>query len=244
MVDSEQQIRDLADSLQADRLIDVYVGEITPDTKPFRVQQVLLEQLSDYFSSALRADAFVEGERGRLHFPEDDAVPRWTEIDGAKMDTEMLLVNCWVLGDKYRIHTFQDEVMLGMLMSFSKKQGGTYSCDVLKRGVELTSSGSKLRRLKLRRLMAEEVVNTRSVYGQADFDLDQFDGVRFLSDFAKAKEDHCDYGMGFNTEIRFGLQSEATLEAGTGGTWREYMVGNKLPRRVWKWDKIEGEWKF
>ncbi|KAK1059348.1 hypothetical protein LTR33_013176, partial [Friedmanniomyces endolithicus] len=69
--DAGRQFRELIESLPADRLIDIYVGEMTPETKPFRVQQILLETMSDYFKSALQANAFAEGKEARLTFPED-----------------------------------------------------------------------------------------------------------------------------------------------------------------------------
>ncbi|KAK4895398.1 hypothetical protein LTR27_006462 [Elasticomyces elasticus] len=103
----------LSRSLQADRLIDIYVGKVTPEVKPFRVQQVLLGQLSDYFTKALRANTFREGEQGRVHFPDDDSqiwevllnwiinrsVPSYAERKGA--GAQAMFIHCWILGDKY-----------------------------------------------------------------------------------------------------------------------------------------------
>ncbi|KAK0938649.1 hypothetical protein LTR29_009748 [Friedmanniomyces endolithicus] len=238
-------------SLQADRLIDIYVGEVTPETTPFRVQQVLLGQLSDYFDSALKTDTFVEGKQGRLHFPEDNVsawkvllhwaftrmLPHWfkSTAEGNLDDgTAMLLVDCWVLGDKYQIHAFQDEVMMEMLCWLVYSPG---SCDVFKRGVELTSPGSKLRRLMAEGL--EELYED----GYESSDLDQFDGMQFLEDYVQAKRRRDDH-VSQHLATRFGCNGEVTLEAGPGGTWKEYMVGDKLPSRAWKWIEKWGIWGF
>ncbi|KAK1823579.1 hypothetical protein LTR12_001990 [Friedmanniomyces endolithicus] len=246
--DAVAQPKELADSLRTDRMINIYVGKATPEAKPFRVQQVLLEQLSEYFSNALSADTFVEGKKARLNFPEDDVdawkvllrwafthtVPHWTKKMAGKI--EMVFVDCWVLGDKYQIRSFQNEVMMEMLYYYTCNSG---SFEVLRHGVEQTSSGSKLRRL-----MAEEVVAGVDV-GKQGFDLDQFDGMRFLKDYVQAKQrlsGHEWCSRGYAAATRFGGNCDATINAGPGGTWKEYMVGDKLPHRAWKWDITSKAW--
>ncbi|KAK0782581.1 hypothetical protein LTR91_011361 [Friedmanniomyces endolithicus] len=221
--DAGRQFRELIESLPADRLIDIYVGEMTPETKPFRVQQLLLETMSDYFKSALQANAFAEGKEARLTFSEDSlnawkvlmrwaftrTVPRWTDRrddDGIDCGFELLLIDCWVLGDKYQIPAFQDEVMLELLYYYKEE---TIGFDVVKHGVAVTSSGSALRRL-----LAEEVM-TNNMQGGVTEDLNQFDGMHFLADFVTARESYDDTGTkGFFD--RFGKERKATLEAGPG----------------------------
>ncbi|KAK0357178.1 hypothetical protein LTR59_003059 [Friedmanniomyces endolithicus] len=249
--DAGRQFRELIESLPADRLIDIYVGEMTPETKPFRVQQILLETMSDYFKSALQANAFAEGKEARLTFPEDSlnawkvlmrwafarTVPRWNDgrdDDGIDSGFELLLIDCWVLGDKYQIPAFQDEVMLELLYYYREE---TIGFDVVKHGVAVTISGSALRRL-----LAEEVM-TNNMEGGVTEDLNQFDGMHFLADFVTARERYDDTGTkGFFD--RFGKERKATLEAGPGGTWDEYMVGEKLPCRAWKWESDQLGWGF
>ncbi|KAK1062672.1 hypothetical protein LTR74_010128 [Friedmanniomyces endolithicus] len=251
MASPARQSRELAKSLQADRLITIYVGETDGKTKPFRVQQVLLEQLSDYFRSALQTDTFAEGEEGRLHFPEDNlnawkvllhwvftrTVPHWDkDDDGMTIDIELqnLLIDCWVLGDKYHIYNSQNEVMVELLWYYSWHIGEEA---VFKRGVELTSSDSKLRRL-----MAEGIVGIMEA-DQPYSGLDQYDGMRFLEDYVRAKAQYDEDGdnHGF-AQVVFGDESEATLETGPGGRWKDYLVGDTIPNRAWKWDLDEREW--
>jgi len=82
--------------------------------------------------------------------------------------------------------------------------------------------------------LAEEVM-TNNMQGGVTEDLNQFDGMHFLADFVTARESYDDTGTkGFFD--RFGKERKATLEAGPGGTWDEYMVGEKLPCRAWKWE--------
>ncbi|KAK0253278.1 hypothetical protein LTR35_005700 [Friedmanniomyces endolithicus] len=250
--DSGGEARVLAESLQADRLIDIYVSEMNSKTKPFRVQQVLLEQLSDYFNSALQANNFVESKEGRLNFPEDDlnawrvllhwmftkTVPHWDKDDEIAIDEELqnLLIDCWVLGDKYQICAFQNEVMVELLWYYSWHIGEE---ETFKRGVELTSSASKLRRL-----MAEGIVEIMEA-DHPHSGLDQYDGMRFLEDYIRAKEQFDEDGdnHGF-AQVVFGDESEGTLEKGPGGRWKDYLVGDTLPSRAWKWDLDEREWGF
>ncbi|KAK5702598.1 hypothetical protein LTR97_003543 [Elasticomyces elasticus] len=243
----------VARSLREARLIEIYVGEITTAKKPFLVQEVFLEQLSDYFGKALQAAAFREGQEGRLYFP-DDTEDAWEVLlhwvvkrdlpfkpnmgkgaETLQQTEQALLINCWVLGDKYQIHAFQNEVMLEMLI-FYAAMTGFYS--VLATGIELTGSRSRLRRL-----LAEEMVYL--VYEEERVELDQLDAVNsngFMGDFLRAKEMYDWKKAPFTAPGRFCDRAEATFEAGMRGTWKEYMVGDHLPYRDWRWHEKDVNW--
>ncbi|KAK3628305.1 hypothetical protein LTR56_018697 [Elasticomyces elasticus] len=236
-------------SLQTDRIIHIYVGELLPGTKPFRVQQVLLEQLSDYFSGALRDKAFCEGEEGRLHFPEDDldvwevllhwlfrrSLPQWVDVDSETK--ESLLIRCWVLADKYQVHDFQNEAMMDIMMHQSQHPACIRN---LMHGVKVTAAGSKLRRI-----MAEELV--WQVYIKKDIqftELDQLDGPSFIGDFLTAKVHFDQNNNVFAGPAKFGAAMLTTPGEGPPGVWKEYMVGGWLPRRAWRWHDAMKYWVF
>ncbi|KAK5696312.1 hypothetical protein LTR17_024321 [Elasticomyces elasticus] len=238
----------LAVSLRTDRLVDIYVGAITAETKPYRVQQVLLEKLSEYFVVALKRDTFSEGQNGRLHFPDDDVdvwqvllqwaiqrdVPHWESIDGETRIS--LLIRCWVTGDKYGLHDFQDEIMLEALMCF---RGHVEDKD-LHLGVTLTAPGSALRCL-----VAEEMVF--KVYAQKEVtfsELDELDGTMFMGDFLSAKQIFDEDNSAFFTRARFGTQAEAHIGTGPGGVWKKFMVGDRVPQRAWRWETGWNSWCF
>ncbi|KAK4895399.1 hypothetical protein LTR27_006463 [Elasticomyces elasticus] len=237
----------IARSLQTDRLVDIYVGAITVETKPYRIQQVVLEKLSEYFVVALKRDTFSEGQHGRLHFPDDDMdvwqvllqwaiqrdVPHWEGID--EETRVSLLIRCWVMGDKYGVHDFQNEIMLEAL----KCVRGPVEDEEVYLGVKLTAPGSALRCL-----MAEEMVYKVYVENDVAFtELDKLDGTMFMGDFLIAKQIFDEDKTAFGTRARFGTQAEAHSGTGPGGVWKKFMVGTHIPRRAWRWESW-GVWTF
>ncbi|KAK3113458.1 hypothetical protein LTR53_009231 [Teratosphaeriaceae sp. CCFEE 6253] len=242
--DASPALGELARALQSDRLVEIYVGTISDQTKPFRVQQVLLEELSDWFTRALKRDTFIEGEQARLHFPKDDrdvwevllhwaikrTLPNNAELLDEKATQDFLWPRCWALGDKYNAQAFQNAVMMEML-KISHDVG--FHRDEIKHAVELTCSGSPLRRL-----MAEELVwHACHQNGDPEFTgLDDFDGNAFMEDFLRALRTYQDNEIAFSALIRLGGRHEAVVGVGPGGTWREYMVGDHIPRRTWRWE--------
>ncbi|KAK5688512.1 hypothetical protein LTS10_000490 [Elasticomyces elasticus] len=180
--EKESSYLQVARSLHNDRLVDVYVGDIDDETEPYRVQQVVLEKVAEYFAAALRPDTFSEGQNGRLHFPDDDTdvwqillqwaiqrvVPCWQSIDQDVRHS--LLVRCWVTADKYGIQDFQNEIMLEALMSFRISIG----IEALYVGVKLTAPGSALRRL-----VSEELVYKVYTEESVKFaELNELDGTK------------------------------------------------------------------
>ncbi|KAK5730783.1 hypothetical protein LTR15_000721 [Elasticomyces elasticus] len=236
---------DVAESLRSDRLVDIFIGTITADSKPYRVQQVLLESLSDYFTKALRADTFDEGRAGRLQTPDDDGYSwevllHWA-VHRHMVNGHMLPIDCWIMGDEYQIHAFQNEVMLELLMYYSAI---TAEYDILEHGIDSTCP-----RTLVRRLLVEELVEM--VYGTKDVNLDELDnltGVGVVGDILRAKNKHDSNNVAFNACTRFGLEHEGEVGVGPGGTWRdtwrEYMVGNHIPWRPWRWSEDLHGWAF
>ncbi|KAK4962984.1 hypothetical protein LTR10_000611 [Elasticomyces elasticus] len=233
-----------------DRLIEVYVGERRSESKPFRVQQVLLEQLSEYFVKALRRDSFSEGEDGRLSFPEDDldvwevllhwavvrSLPAWSSTNGK--EKEALLIRCWVLGDKYQLSPFQNEVMLDLIMYQSTDLAGVEN---LMLGVKLTRPGSELRRV-----MAQELVWRIQAHGDVEVSqISELDGTMSTVDFLKAQTEYYeDKDMAFTGQSKFGSTPPSDDVLGPQGIWKEYMVGDFVPQRAWLWNKSIDMWTF
>ncbi|KAI6790266.1 hypothetical protein KC332_g18385 [Hortaea werneckii] len=145
------EIREFANSLKSDRLIRIKVGS-NKDDEPFLISQRRLESVSEYFRKALRQDSFKEGRTRQIDFPEDD-YDAWTVLvfwmmktfDIAKEElTPELLIKSWVLGDKYEIPEFQDQIMLELLFTFEEDYATE---DIIRLGSGLSPTGSVLKRL-------------------------------------------------------------------------------------------------
>lgn len=176
-------------SLEADRIISIYFSD---KTKPVRLQQCLLESVSEYFVKALRNEHLGStGEAGILRFPED-RVDTWNVFlywllkrempkDVLKVN-DLLAVRCWVLGDKYDIPVFQNLAMVALIRKYDNESP---SLEVIKEAVSNTRQGSVLRRI-----MAEEcVVRLQRLEPDAlsPNDMDQLDGYGFMRDFFEAQ---------------------------------------------------------
>ncbi|SMR60393.1 unnamed protein product [Zymoseptoria tritici ST99CH_1E4] len=140
------------------RLIKISIGE---SEEVFHVQQQVLENLSQYFVSALKRDTFVEGKIGALDFPEDEVdvwrvlvhwvitrrLPRsFLEKDFLRGAIDLhLAVKCWTTGEKYGIGEFQNTVMLHILRRLDIMQSSTpaqsFDIDVVRVAFELTGDG-------------------------------------------------------------------------------------------------------
>lgn len=175
-------------AFQSDRLVKIFVGQNAEATKPFLVQQVLLENLSPYFTKALRQDGFREGKQGSLTFPDDDRLAweillYWIVkrevlwLEGNIMDC----ISCWALGDKYGIVAFQDEAMLELLRYFNKHWLGLKQ---LSKGLEFSPCGSKMRLL-----LAEEIVYAMDSHGWKYEEVEEVvDGKGLIADMLRAQE--------------------------------------------------------
>ena len=232
--------------------MEVYVGEQTNGGKPLLVQQSILQSLSDYFTKALRPEAFSEGRAGQLQFPEDGidtwelllswavkrSMPSWPFADSlSDVCRETLLTRSWVLGDKYQILQFQDEVMVELLSFYAESSGHQAE---IKHAVSITAPGSKLRRL-----MAEELVHLIYDYdGMKMEKLDDFDGLGFFAEFNATRDRLQNSQQSSDSLYRFGRTADAFDVHGPAGSWRKYLVGDCLPRRQWRWDATEDIWRF
>lgn len=166
-------------TLLSDRLVKIYVGK---QPEPYLVQEVTLRSISDYFFRALRHEASLSGEKGVLSFPEDnrdawDVLLYWKFYELLEYghiehpDSKMkLLVECWVIGDKYDIELFQDDVMWELIKMIETRAP---KLDTIKLAFDNTTAASPPRNL-----MAEELLSFMENEGKVDrSDLDLFDGV-------------------------------------------------------------------
>ncbi|SMR63505.1 unnamed protein product [Zymoseptoria tritici ST99CH_3D1] len=158
MEDEDQLIDDL---LEKSRLISIFIGG---SHNALQVQQQVLENLSPYFSNALKVDRFKEGRDGVMRFPEDEMdvwktllqwvfcrkLPKSLNTRNGKLteDDLHLAVRCWTTGDKYGIKDFQDTIMLRILRHLDKlplfKMIGVH---IVLIAFERTPPGSLLRNL-------------------------------------------------------------------------------------------------
>ncbi|KAI6891253.1 hypothetical protein KC318_g13908 [Hortaea werneckii] len=238
------EIREFANSLKADRLIRIKVGS-NKDDEPFLISQRRLESASEYFRKALRQDSFKEGGTGQIDFPEDD-YDAWAVLmfwmmsafhiakDKLKPD---LLIKCWVLGDKYEIPEFQDQIMLELL--FMVQYNDTE--DIIRLGSELSPAGSVLKRL----IAEEAAVALKN--NNVDFESLEaaFNGNGMLRDFVLAR-DNCEadfdfYLRRFDSLAAQGLYSQDGKgnEEWRSPTWQNYMISNGS-RPQWLLDEIDG----
>ncbi|EMC91599.1 hypothetical protein BAUCODRAFT_298803 [Baudoinia panamericana UAMH 10762] len=208
--DVEQPAKGLLQSLKSDRLVKIYVGD---EAQPYFVQQLVLEEQSSYFTKALQANAFSEGQTACLRFLDDSAVA-WTYFfhwtfrslltdgeDGNYKEED--LIQCWIFGDK----------------------PATWEC--LKHGVLNSPPASKLRQL-----MAEEAVKyvMRTPANRMSM-LDQFDGAAgFTSQLFQALTSY--------NEGAPWLHGRLTACGSDGCTkvWRDYIKGEP-PYKHWVYDK-------
>lgn len=223
-------------------MIEIYVGAITPDTKPYLLPQTLLESTSDYFVKALRSDTFKEGREGRLHFPDDD-IQAWESllfwlikrelpdlVDD--LDEEHLYIKCWALGDKYGITTFQDEAMLELLRYYSQNHTDEQSIAL---ALKSSAPGSKMRRI-----IAEELVILVNDFdmGNAAFEA-LVDGMGIIGEFLSAQERRRKRSWAFG--CRFAKLTAAEIEADEDDRrayWKDYLVGEP-PKKHWAYELEE-----
>lgn len=101
----------------------------------------------------------------------------------AHPDAKMkVLIQCWVLADKYNIKQFQDEAMWELIKMVEHRGP---AMDTIKLAFDTTAPGSKLRNL-----MAEELLYYMETEGKFDhIELDLFDGVQgFAAELMRATD--------------------------------------------------------
>ncbi|KAI6887008.1 hypothetical protein KC360_g1794 [Hortaea werneckii] len=201
---------EFAEALTTDRVIKVHVGE----GKPFLVQQLLLESLSDYFVRALQRDKFSEGIHGELRIEGDDlrtwqVLLHWLfkgVLPSQVNDDPDLLIDLWIVGDKYGVEALQNDAMYALLKHIDTKQ---LSLVTIKKGIDGTAPGTVMRRL-----LAEETI--RAMYGKEPASYEDFvtwNAVGIVSDVLRAKDS---YGaQGYQILSRF-LKK--------GPLWKEFML--------------------
>ncbi|KAI7234368.1 hypothetical protein KC330_g4857 [Hortaea werneckii] len=205
---------EFAEALASDRFIKIYVGE----GQPFLVQQLLLESLTDYFVRALKRDTFSEGIHGELRIEGDDrrtwqALLHWLfkgVLPSQVEDDPDLLIDLWIVGDKYGVEALQNDAMYALLLHINTKQDDkALSLVTIKRGIDGTAPGTVMRRL-----LAEETI--RAMYGKEPASYEDFvtwNAVGFVSDVLRAKDS---YGaQGYQILSRF-LKKSAL--------WKEFML--------------------
>lgn len=116
--------------LKSDRLIKIFIGD---ENEPFLVQERLLTNASEYFAKALKHEQSLGSEPGILRFPEDGPVLQpwgvmlfWLvhkrlPFDPLKTKHLVLCVNAWILGDKYLMPRFQNDIMTKFMTHFRRK---------------------------------------------------------------------------------------------------------------------------
>ncbi|KAI7163042.1 hypothetical protein KC349_g1597 [Hortaea werneckii] len=240
------EIREFANSLEFDRLVKVKVGS-NKNKKPFLVSQRTLESASEYFRKALRQDSFKEGLKGQIDFPKDDydawaVLMFWMmsafHIAKTKLKPD-LLIKCWVLGDKYEIPEFQDQIMLELLFMVQYYDYDTE--DIIRLGSELSPAGSVLKRL----IAEEAAVALKN--NNVDFESLEaaFNGNGMLKDFVLAS-DNCEADFHFYLRRFDSLAAqELYSQDGKGNeewrspTWQNYMISNGS-RPQWLLDEMDG----
>ena len=147
------------------------------------MQQSVLEDLSDYFVSAIKHSHLGGGQQDFLRFPMDD-LNSWSVLlywkmkghipsqsIGTSEEALTILMRSWVLGERYNLPFFQDMVMLELL---NVVDSSWVPVSLVKEGFEGTPPHSKLRGV-----LAEEAF-WWARYGRCNADedvLDECDGV-------------------------------------------------------------------
>lgn len=207
------------------------MGGITSGTKPYLVQQAVLQTTSEYFVKALRNDSFREGREGRLHFPDDDA-EAWEVLLFWMLkrkipdlgSEEQVLIASWALGDKYGIVAFQDEVMLETLKIFNDEW---VLEETIAKAIRLCAPGSKMHKL-----VAEELV--LQVYDVGMVDRDELpsmiEGTGILVEFLGALERYTSDINAFSHRLRRHTEEYPLL-----AHWTDYLDGEP-PAKHWIFD--------
>ncbi|PPJ56521.1 hypothetical protein CBER1_03891 [Cercospora berteroae] len=227
----QSSIAECIGAVKSDRLITLNIGKVGA-LLSVQVQQAVLEAASPWFQKALGDDRFVEGQSGVIAFPEDDTeswkillywllhrdVPMM-EDDATWKDYLNTLVKCWVLGDKYSVSKFQDEIML-LLIQYAYWSRASLQPAEYKKLIEITPADSHLMRL-----LGEEVaVKYRKLSNLTREVANVLDGVEgFWPAFLEAQHGLMWKKCIFDDRLR-GVDSNGL----TTSHWQEYMVG-ELP---------------
>lgn len=142
--------------------------------------------------------------------------------DGLFCGDIILIMRCWVLGDKYAIVDFQDEDM--MILLYESQHNGL-GWDVIKEGVIHSRPGSPIRRL----LAYEAVIQVYEDGVDAEALID-VDGAGFMSEFVTAHQ-------------AFEKNNQHQLWFDEAEQWRDFMAGKSVEKH-WLFEEGEAEIKW
>ncbi|KAK4963049.1 hypothetical protein LTR10_000677 [Elasticomyces elasticus] len=180
-----EELQRVLEKLRNERLIVIFVGK---DAKPFRIQQCLLEGVSEHFKRVFENEERTSDESGTLSFPEDD-ISAWEQLvywmvtsnmssitqpsnDGESQadlaERQLLLVRCWAIGEKYAVCDFRETIMSSLLAGAGVEKH--FRVEAITEAFATTPPGSRLRLL-----MAEDVARQLNYHHSMKFeDLDSF----------------------------------------------------------------------
>lgn len=149
------------------------------DGTAFWVQEAFLNSSSDYFRKALTGE-FEESHTKTLHLPEcgtetfkhllfwmvnrDIEVPKWDENDSSQ--AQIQLAHLWAAGQMYLMPNLQNRVMECLWTVF---EDSNTSVDAVCAAFDVTSEGSKLRKLFIMELVRDRIYD----HEQSDEELDR-----------------------------------------------------------------------
>ncbi|KAK4895434.1 hypothetical protein LTR27_006498 [Elasticomyces elasticus] len=176
---------DFVQSLRDPRLIKIYIG--SDGAEPFHVPQCILEAPSDYFKKALAPDGSPDmAVPDTLSFA-NDSEASWKVLlywmfehdlpNDEQRETddcegwELLMVDCWAMGDRYKIPKFQDLVMLELLDILL--QYTSFETDTIKQAFATTPAGCALR-MVMAELVAAQLQD--EIFDLGSENLHEFEG--------------------------------------------------------------------
>lgn len=208
-------------------MIKIYVGPRIAETKPFYVQQAVLESVSDYFTKALNPYTFREGAEGVLHFPED--CPKdWSlflywifhrKLLHLENKVSRTYVRCWCMGNKYGVPGFQDQVMWYLLKRYDL-------CPPSLKSIKIAFENSPPH-CKLRKLMTEEAVQQHRAGDFTPSQLSELEGTGFMEEFLTTMDS-------YRTSLTR-VKDEIPVKKATSDLWAKYMV-EPVSTLPFKWE--------
>lgn len=141
------------------------------------------------------------------------------EEEDKKEASQLLLVQCWALGDKYNLAAFQDVIMLELLFLVSGISMTPVSAAF---ATNNTPPGSKLRCL-----VANEIVHT--VYMGYVRAIEAYDEALAATGFASEAMNMLDQYRNGDTGVDVSYVAEKDGSARTQ-EWRKYMVNERPPQ--------------
>ncbi|GIZ41566.1 hypothetical protein CKM354_000486500 [Cercospora kikuchii] len=195
---SEQLLHDVIGRLQLDELITIRVGPPNGENITVKVQQSLLEAVSEWFSRALYEERWLEGQTSTASFPQDDPsiwsfFIHWIfhRTLPSSLQDWRTIARCWIFGDRYFVPSFQNYCMARILLLLKTRDGSAPIAEDLPATKTLILNIPP--HCALMRLLGEEVALAVFEGHLAMHDLTCFDGpdefwTRFLKAQSKIEE--------------------------------------------------------